>query len=483
MAYSTISKHTTHFNTTLYSGTGSNATVTGVGFQPDFFWIKQRTSNQGHLLWDAIRGGNYYVPSSSTAQSNADIGTFTVASDGYSYGSDAAYNGSGHTYVGYNWKAGGTAPTKTYHVVVVSDSGNKYRFRNTADSATFGSSAVTLDLQEGGTYTFDVSDSTLNSHPFVIGTAANGTEYSTGVTYKLDGVTKTYSQYTSGFSSASSRQLIITLAASAPALYYWCSVHSGMGGAINTNATHGSSNFGGNVQSLVSVNSTAGFSIVQYTGNGSATGTIGHGLGSTPDVVIMRPLNYSGAFWIAHKDLSTDNLLEFNSNNQAAISSFGGGGLRYSQFSSSVIAGGNGSSNSDLWNKNTEPYLAFCFTEKQGFSKFGSYSPSGGGGTDDGPFIYTGFAPKLLIIKNNHTGSRDWMMYDDKRESTHHKYIKPTDSGAEGDTAHLDVRLLSNGFKVQGANGEINTGDGVEYTYYAWGQSLVGTNNVPTTAR
>ena len=65
-------------------------------------------------------------------------------------------------------KKGGTTPTKTYKVVVVSDSGNKYRFRNSTDTATFGSSAVTLDLQEGGTYTFDVSDSTLNSHPFVL---------------------------------------------------------------------------------------------------------------------------------------------------------------------------------------------------------------------------------------------------------------------------------------------------------------------------
>ena len=71
MAYSTITKHTTHFNTKLYSGTGSSATVTGVGFQPDFFWIKQRTSNQGHLIWDAIRGGNYYLPTNGTAQSNA----------------------------------------------------------------------------------------------------------------------------------------------------------------------------------------------------------------------------------------------------------------------------------------------------------------------------------------------------------------------------------------------------------------------------
>ena len=107
MAYTTINKHTDYFNTLLYSGTGSARTVSGVGFQPDMFWIKQRSSNQGHLVWDVVRGGNYYIPTSGTAQSNADIGTFTTASDGYSLATDAAYNGSGHTYVGWNWKAGG----------------------------------------------------------------------------------------------------------------------------------------------------------------------------------------------------------------------------------------------------------------------------------------------------------------------------------------------------------------------------------------
>ena len=100
---------------------------------------------------------------------------------------------------------GGTSPSKTYTVKVVSDSGNKYRFDD------FGTSAVTLDLQEGGTYTFDGSDSSVNSHPFVLGTSS-GTDgsYSTGVTYQLDGVSKTYSQYTSGFASATTRKLIIT---------------------------------------------------------------------------------------------------------------------------------------------------------------------------------------------------------------------------------------------------------------------------------
>ena len=153
------------------------------------------------------------------AETYGYVSAFTSTGFTATRGTDGAgddyWNESPDTYVSWSWLAGGSAPTQTYKVVVVSDSGNKYRFRNSTDTATFGTSAVTLDLQEGGTYTFDVSDSTMSSHPFVLGTSS-GTDgsYSTGVTYKLDGVTKTYSQYTSGFSSATTRQLIITVAAS-----------------------------------------------------------------------------------------------------------------------------------------------------------------------------------------------------------------------------------------------------------------------------
>ena len=173
----------------------------------------------------------------------------------------------------WSWLMGGTTASQTYKVVVVSDSGNKYRFRNSTDTATFGSS-VTLDLQEGGTYTFDVSDSTMSSHAFVLGTSSGvDGSYSTGVTYKLDGVTKTYSQYTSGFSSAFIKT-INYCRLPFTTLYYNCSVHSGMGGQINTNSTHGSSNFDGSIQSLVCANATPGCSIVKYSGTGSSQ-TIG----------------------------------------------------------------------------------------------------------------------------------------------------------------------------------------------------------------
>ena len=113
MAYTTINKSSDYFNTKLYTGTGSSATVTGVGFQPDFFWIKQRNSSNGHVLWDATRGGNYYLASSSTSGQANDIGTFTAASDGYSLATDSAFNGNGSTYVGWNWKAGTTSGQAT----------------------------------------------------------------------------------------------------------------------------------------------------------------------------------------------------------------------------------------------------------------------------------------------------------------------------------------------------------------------------------
>ena len=225
MAYTTIDKCKSHYETKLYSGDGGTQTITGLSHQPDMTLVKSRTTTDGWTLQDAVRGYGSttklatYDSSKENDSGGGSYGNYgyqsAATADGFTMvaGSNPGQNNkSGNNYCSWNWKAGGTAPTKTYKVVVVSDSGNKYRFRNSTDTATFGTSAVTLDLQEGGTYTFDVSDSTMNSHPFVIGTAANSSEYSTGVTYKLDGVTKTYSQYTSGFSAATSRQLIITVA-------------------------------------------------------------------------------------------------------------------------------------------------------------------------------------------------------------------------------------------------------------------------------
>ena len=483
MAYSVINKSKSHINTVTYTGNASAGhAITGVGFAPDWTWIKVRSTTAHNTVFDSVRGATKSLYTNQTDTETTVSGHVTAfGSDGFTLGDNSgkgSTNENSQTYAAWNWLAGGTAPTKTYKVVVVSDSGNKYRFRNSGDTATFGASAVTLDLQEGGTYTFDVSDSTVNSHPFVLGTSS-GTDgsYSTGVTYKLDGVTKTYSQYTSGFSAATSRQLVITVAASAPTLYYNCSVHSGMGGAINTNATHGSSNFDGNVQTLVSANTSSGFSIIKYTGDGSSSGTLGHGLGATPAAVIMRPLTYSGAWWITNQKMPDSNVLEFNTNTQAAISSFGGGGLKQEDFTSTTISGGNGSSNSDLWNKSGDSYIAYCFAQVNGFSKFGKFI---GNNNANGSFIYTGFKPQFVMIKHN--GSSNWTINDSVRDSNNINAARlfPNQNVAES-TGSNTMDIFSNGFKLKSTDSG-NNAAGNTYYYWAFGQTLVGSNNVPATA-
>ena len=478
MAYTTVDKSTTSFNSIKYTGNSSAGNITGVGLRPDWTWIKKLTDDaEDHAVFDSVRG----VDSPKLLNPNAQAAEETHGNNGYisafiSDGFTVATNGSGgdewqylnhsgDTFIAWNWKAGGTAPTKTYTVKVVSDGGNKYRFDD------FGTSAVTLDLQEGGTYTFDSSDSSVNSHPFVIGTAANGSEYSTGVTYKLDGVTKTYSQYTSGFSSASSRQLIITVPASAPALYYWCSVHSGMGGAINTNATHGHSNFDGAIQSKVSSNTTSGFSIVRWEANaGNSTG-IGHGLGAAPKVIFYKKVNGSGTWyvWLNGVIDSSQDYLTFDTATKQDINSGTYGTPSATTFSNFGFS-------------NTSQMIAYCFTDIPGYSRFGNYK---GNGSTNGIQIYTGFKPTIIIRKCHTSGTAEaWTIQDDKRPGYNvtNLALFPQGTNAEDTAAHNNVDFLSNGFKTRSTDSRTN-GDGKDYIYMAFGQPITGSNNVPATAR
>ena len=472
MAYSTIDKSRNNFNTILWTGNGSlPRAITGVGFSPDLVWAKDRDTAYNPQWHDSVRGideGAIYSNSNSANDTTYHMDSFD--NDGFTLGTDLdAINSNTKKIVAWNWLAGGKSPTQTYKVVVVSDSGNKYRFRNSTDTATFGTSAVTLDLQEGGTYTFDVSDSTVNSHPFVLGTSSGvDGSYTTGVTYKLDGVTKTYSQYTSGFSSATSRQLIITVAASAPTLYYNCSVHSGMGGQINTNASHGSSNFDGTTQSLVSANTTAGFSIVKWTGDGSDNNVIGHGLGTAPKMYLYKKVDGTGNwYWRlnAVADSSQD-YLQFNSTAGKSDDSATYDAPSDTLFNNYGYAIGN-------------VVITYCFAEIPGYSRFGYYE---GNGDSNGPYIYTGFKPVFTMIKR--TDSTDWFGVSDNQRQTAindgtRKLATANTSDVEGTLA---IDYYSNGFKLRNTNGGVNA-DGGKYIYMAFGQTIVGSNNIPATAR
>ena len=448
-----------HFDTVLYSGNGSSQTISGLNFAPDWVWIKVRNSSSGrsHILTDTVRGAtkSLLLPETDAETTQAqDLTAFT--SDGFSVGSNERVNENSKNIVAWNWDAGET-DSATYRVVVVSDSGNKYRFRNSANTATFAQSAVVLDLAEGGTYTFDQSDSTMSSHPMKLSTTANGTHgggtsYNTGVTYQLDGSSVTESAFVSGFSSATSRKLIITVAASAPTLYYYCHYHSGMGSSINTNTTLGSSNFDGDLQSTTKVNATAGFSTVKWTSGANAYKTVGHGLGVKPDIVITKSRSVATG-WFTFYDVvdGTNDYLQLNS----TASSLNAESYSIVPPTSTVF----GTDGAFISGNTNETMIAYVFSSVEGYSKIGSYT---GNQNADGTFVYLGFTPAWIIIKNaDNATNRQWCIIDATRttfnKSASAEVLFSTSFGAESVannnfgqfSSKPAIDILSNGFKVR----------------------------------
>ena len=146
MAYTTINKSTDYFNTKLYTGTGSSNAITGVGFQPDFVWIKKRNGTTQHALFDALRGTGKYLESSSTAPDQTDNNSLsTFGTDGFTVVSKNSVNTNGDTYVSWNWKANGAGSANTDGSInTVSTSVNTTagfsisKFTGTGSAATVG---------------------------------------------------------------------------------------------------------------------------------------------------------------------------------------------------------------------------------------------------------------------------------------------------------------------------------------------------------
>jgi hypothetical protein len=346
MAFATIDKPSKYFDTKLYTGTGATQSITGVGFQPDWVWIKKRSVDDSHSLYDVVRGttkslrtnGTDAEQTRATTLTSFDVGGFTLSTNN-------EVNASGATFASWNWKANGA----------------------------------------------------------------------------------------------------------------------------------GVSNTAGTITSTVSANTTAGFSIVGYTGTGSA-GTVGHSLGTAPSMIMVKSRSNPPAdhWFVYHK-------------------SNGNTGSQYLNLTSAFTTGANDWNNttptSSVFsigtqsgiNYNGGTFIAYCFAEIKGYSKFGSYT---GNGSTDGTFVYLGFRPAFVMRKRTDT-TADWRMDDSKRDGYNviPHTLFPNYSNEETTNSGYNVDLLSNGFKCRGTSVNQNASSGT-YIYMAFAENpFVSSKGLPTTAR
>ncbi len=314
-----------YFNTLLYTGDGNNTrSITGVGFQPDWVWLKRRSSAQNHRVFDIVRGSTegLYTNLTDAEGSSQDVNGVLSSfdSDGFSTvnGSSGvnAVNQNTETYVAWNWKAGGTAVSNT----------------------------------------------------------------------------------------------------------------------------------DGTITSSVSANTDAGFSIVSYTGDGSASSTVGHGL-SSADMIILKDRSVSGENWrVWHKDLSTNYWMYLNLTN-AQASAASDGGIR--NVDADTFGFINGTTQGvEAVNNSSNNYIAYCFAEISGYSSINSYI---GNGSADGTFVYTGFRPSFVMVKRT-SATQNWLMFDNKRGAYNPSspLLYPNLSNSEDANTMID--FVSNGFKWRASN-------------------------------
>ena len=352
MAYTTIDDPSAHFTTTLYTGNASTNAITNSAnagdFQPDWVWLKSRSSATHHRLYDSSRGALKNIISSAANTEATTANSLTsFDSNGFTLGSDDNSNQNSKTFVGWQWKANG-----------------------------------------GTTTTNDAS--------------------STGV---------------------------------------------------------------GNLDSVYQANTTAGFSVVTWTGVHPGNHNVAHGLGKAPKVIFFKNRSDSANWQVRHGELSAYQKIPLNDTTLPATDFNLGHGSSTTTFALQ---------NSNLDNGDGDSMLAYCFAEIQGYSKFGKYT---GNGNNDGTFVYTGFKPAWLMVKKTAGNARAWVIHDNKQDTFNPTANRLDANTTEGNQSSGHFDFLSNGFKCRSTEGATNQ-DTHTFVYLAFAEHpVVSSEGVPVTAR
>jgi len=238
----------------------------------------------------------------------------------------------------------------------------------------------------------------------------------------------------------------------------------------------GSANTSGDINSTVSANTTAGFSIVSYTGTGSVA-TVGHGLGAAPKLIIVKTRSLSGEAWPVDSRVASGILYL---NETGAKGSYGDSSPFPSTAPTSTVFSIGTPNNT---NGSGATYIAYCFAEVKGYSKIGSYT---GNGNADGTFVYTGFKPAWVMVRET-SNVNSWRILDNKRDTfnvmTQSLYANL--NNAEGSSGH-NTDFISNGFKIRDSDTSMNRSSG-SFIFMAFAENPFVANDsgtaVPVVAR
>jgi len=237
----------------------------------------------------------------------------------------------------------------------------------------------------------------------------------------------------------------------------------------------GSANSDGSINSTVSANTTSGFSIVKFVGSGG-TATVGHGLGVAPKMIIIKYYGGSASWGVYHQSLGNTKamFLDLDATDGTSNDYWNSTSPTSSVFTVNTFSG---------FNYNGGNMVAYCFAEKNGFSKFGTYTGNGEPNNDN-PFIYTGFKPSFVMLKVTNT-TDSWNMYDNRRDGyngTGGRLRANVNNAEDTGTNYQTCDFYANGFSPKG-NDTTSNGNGRPYIYMAFGQPIVSTNGDIATAR